>query len=171
MISVCPKCHHEVEHEDYLFEVTCSCQARFNPFMASQNSNAGETPAITPAGNLESEATFTAIREFGESLSYNIRPKDSVVNSTPPAPADSSSVRCWTLGEVASQPIHEVLGVCSAQAPVGNPQAPLAPAVSALCVSAQQLGANAVVGMAWQILSDEKSVVASGTAVILKNRS
>lgn len=44
MLSTCPKCKKQIEHEDFMFEVHCECGTRFNPFMGLT-----ETPAETPA--------------------------------------------------------------------------------------------------------------------------
>lgn len=63
--SSCPNCKKKNEHEDYLFEVACSCGSRYNPFMQLE-----ETPAAAPSAAepqfAEASAAFADIRNFGD---------------------------------------------------------------------------------------------------------
>jgi len=47
MTSTCPGCNKQVEHEDHLFEVECTCGNRFNPFMLNSNM---DIPPMEPGG-------------------------------------------------------------------------------------------------------------------------
>ncbi|MBI1860603.1 MAG: hypothetical protein HYR96_06775 [Deltaproteobacteria bacterium] len=168
MLSLCPKCHHEIEHEDYLFEVTCSCGAHFNPFMTTQDSQspmshqaselvlAAKTINVPePTNNTErfseSEAAFSAIREFGEGLSTNGKLKT-------PEP----SAAALSMG-----PSSAIISVRSELATRGEP---LAPVMKALNDLAMQRGASVTL-VQWQILNDSRTVIASATLAKAEKRS
>lgn len=95
MISKCPKCGKDIEHEDFLFEVRCEqagCGTRFNPFMLA-NTEAPAAPVAEPdipsegagpslmtegdaagaaaaaSGFAESQEAFQEIQQYGEALS------------------------------------------------------------------------------------------------------
>ena len=96
MLSTCPNCKRQIEHDDFLFEVLCQCGSRFNPFMVNEgldplaglaepkemsasqagaalggggalgSSAAMATPAPDPASFQESNNAFQEIVNFGE---------------------------------------------------------------------------------------------------------
>lgn len=168
MVSICPKCHHEVDHEDYLFEVVCSCGVRFNPFMGSQGSiekHQGKPLAAQPTQSVsESAAAFSAIREFGESLSYHLKSSPA----SPPkgaASVGSISIRGHYLGTA------DVVGLCSTLSRIGDKDRPLEFAVQALELRARELGADGLIDFCWQVMPDGQTVLACATAVRLPHPS
>jgi hypothetical protein len=84
MLSTCPNCKRQIDHEDFLFEVQCECGLRFNPFYDGASASTTGTDAGDPgtgggtdssghggdtsAGNgySESRAAFAEIVQFGE---------------------------------------------------------------------------------------------------------
>jgi len=81
MDSVCPKCKKNISHEDFLFEVQCTCGARFNPFMGLDGGGMGGEPAPEPVQEKaepklemelddfkESTNAFKEIQDFGEQM-------------------------------------------------------------------------------------------------------
>lgn len=64
MVSTCPNCKRQIDHEDFLFEVQCECGFRFNPFY-----NAGQSTNGTDAGDPGTGGgnTDSAVNEEGMS--------------------------------------------------------------------------------------------------------
>lgn len=154
MISICPKCHHEIEHEDYLFEVVCSCGARFNPFMTSQDSAPKAEPGPQPPAEKvpafsESEAAFSAIRNYGEALSYNLKPEVQ--------PEKKESIQADSVRPKAGT------GICSVLATLGSSDDPLGPGLALLITQSKQQGAGGVADVRWQVMPDGLKVLLSGT--------
>jgi len=114
MVSTCPSCKKQLEHEDYLFEVECNCGVRFNPFFdpnkeisETEDSFSAPEPEPSPptdavADNFdfsepapapdftESNAAFQDIVQFGEGLGD--AENAPTPTPTPPAmPSDSAA--------------------------------------------------------------------------------
>ncbi len=105
MLSICPSCKKQLEHEDFLFEVVCdNCRTRFNPFMqqmevpaegipgltpaASEPSQLGDSPAPAAAENFsESNAVFQELRQFGETLEEPPPAAEPAAEPSSPGPA------------------------------------------------------------------------------------
>lgn len=182
MISICPKCHHEVEHEDYLFEAVCSCGARFNPFMTTEDSQKGAAAPLPtkqePSGEAlpgaekdasirsqaaesftESSKVFSEIRQFGESL--------GIAQTVIPTSAKKNTEGLVTpLNEIAGMRITEVVGLVSAVVEIAPTQGqPLDGLVKTLWQACEKKQGNALVGFSWQLFQDGAKVLGSGVVV------
>ncbi len=190
MTSLCPKCHHEIEHEDYLFEVACTCGVHFNPFMTTQDSAphamAGAMVGAVPAAEVvssdsiavetaplekdeprdpkfqESTQAFSAIRTYGETLGVAGQTSATFIR-----PGLKS--RPITSGfDLPGMQISGCVTLLSVRAEVSSGENPLVAVLGKLSVACERAGGDAVVGVAWQILGDSRTVVASGNAVKIK---
>lgn len=99
MLSNCPHCKKEIEHEDYQFEIECSCGTHFNPFYdLAQSETGSEDPGTggdsdkthEPSPNVgddysESRAAFKDIVKFGEQGASNDEEHVSVAAPTTPS--------------------------------------------------------------------------------------
>ena len=188
MKSKCPTCKKEHDHEDFLFEVVCSCGIRYNPFMqdtgggpAAESTPLQELSADSGGGGLqnfsESNAAFQELREFGEGMGGG----EPTAPSPKPSPSQSSSrssgasttisvtvgdEMAMTCGEtLAGRQIEAVLTPVSAAADWdAGSEDPLAQVFTALWKRALSRGGNGIVGLRWSFSPDGK-VVAAGTAI------
>lgn len=88
MITPCPQCKKQVEHEDFLFEVICDCGARFNPFMnmnevppldgveVAADPPTWQEPPAAPTNFAESQAVFAELKDFAEGNIAEAAPVD-----------------------------------------------------------------------------------------------
>lgn len=119
MVSTCPACNQQVNHDDNLFEVKCACGNLFNPFMLNNNLDIPPlepggmgvheepppaAPPIEPMVELtpeppaanydESNAAFQELREFGENLADgNVPPDPSPAAAAPAEPVSAPAPR------------------------------------------------------------------------------
>lgn len=91
MVSKCPSCAKEIEHEDFLFEVSCECGMAFNPFydanvaVNADGPQVEEAPVSADAPEFaEAADAFRDIVAFGEVA-------DSNTPVTAPAPAKKAA--------------------------------------------------------------------------------
>lgn len=194
MISKCPSCKKDVDHEDFLFEVLCSCGARFNPFMqaevpgfdappADAGSDAEGMPGVE-ADYSESRAVFDELRSFGETMTAGQESSDPSIH----APASATPARApakppvkkplagtpvgasgfvLTCGDhLPGMKIEAYLSAVSASAALAaDAVAPLQNLFAALTEQALASGATALIAVRWSVLPDGTRVLASGTAV------
>lgn len=165
-----------MEHEDYLFEVHCSCGARFNPFMTQEDAPRGvdepapqrveSQPENAPSENekpvstepfQESAAAFTEIRQFGESVGIGSN-------------KEKAGAILTAAFEIPGHIISNVIGMVSVVAALSAGDSPLRGAFDNLTKAVRNAGGGALVGLRWQLVPDSKSVVASGTVVNIKER-
>lgn len=184
MLSTCPNCKKQIEHEDYLFEVSCECGMRFNPFM-DLGTPAAETP-LTPAwadpsgttapdpnAFAESHSVFAELKEFAEGTAHATTAKPSVLDkpSTAAAPvpfaAVPSSEPIITSGDgLPGYRIEAYLAPVSATGTLNAADAnPMRPGFDALWNQAIALGANGIVAVRWVLSPDGSKVILSGTPV------
>lgn len=117
MISKCPKCGKDIEHEDFLFEVRCeqpNCGTRFNPFMLQGAASAEPPPepeaqpegpgpslmtegdamgaAAAEVGFQESQEAFQEIQQYGEALAETPPGSPPPPTTSPKAAAKKAAV-------------------------------------------------------------------------------
>jgi hypothetical protein len=178
MESTCPNCKKKNEHEDYLFEVACSCGSRYNPFMQLEEAPAASAPAPDPQF-AEANAAFADIRNFGdESLSPAVPPSPPeevgfTDLSAPPPPGTPSPNP-----PVTSPPPHAAsAAAASAGASVsaleplppvsacvdfdGSLPDPLSPLVEQLWQRAASAGASACTELRWAFSPDGQKLLGS----------
>lgn len=190
MLSKCPNCQKETEHEDYLFEVNCTCGSRYNPFMQMENDPlmAGlapdpvEAPAENAAQFAESAAAFAEIRDFVEQpagslpSSAPLEPEPTLGGApeatpmqmprSPAAIAPGGDRWCTTAEALPGFRIESVLGPVSAGAALAwDGSDPLRPALDKLWQEAVARGANGCVAVRAVMSPDGTKVVVLGTAV------
>ncbi len=190
MITPCPQCKKQVEHEDFLFEVVCDCGARFNPFMNMTDIpplDGVEMPAVAAAASPEpenyaqSQAVFAELKDFAEGNLADIGEVGEV--GKPAAVADLNPSPFPAAVETKFAPVPEgetiltagdglpgyridaylppISALCELQA-ISNP---LAKGFEALSSEAAARGANGVVAVRWILSPDGTRVVLSGTPV------
>lgn len=188
MLSTCPSCLNQVPHEDHLFEVACECGTRFNPFHNSLDAPAMEEQPSDVAGGKpldfsQSNALFNELRDFGENL-VDPRPitsnspskteKTPTASKTPldpiktePVVSGSATPFVITSGiEIKGFEIQTYFDPVSISRDVDlSEENPLKSALTDLGERCRSLGANALIGLSWQLSSDPLKVVLLGTPV------
>ncbi len=179
MLSTCPNCKKEIEHEDFLFEVQCQCGSRFNPFMSMSEETPAEVVATPVWENKdstpdysESQSVFSELKEFAETGA--VTPPPSPPNATAELdslPGATNSVEALdailTAGDsLPGYQIDRYLPPVSAVAALDASEPnPLRPGFNALWSQALQCGANGIVAVRWVLSPDGTRVVLSGTPV------
>ena len=177
MLSACPSCLTQVNHEDHLFQVQCeTCGNRFNPFLPSEESPGSETAPVDNTFQ-ESMAAFQEVRDFGETLGSGqpeIKPPKPIakeVQISAPKVADTLTSPTTFLGIVSSGDALQGYGISNYFRPISlltsltDDADPLAEAVDLLMKRAHTTGANAVVGFRWAFTADGR-VLLSGIPVV-----
>jgi hypothetical protein len=195
MLSTCPKCKKQIEHEDFMFEVHCDCGTRFNPFMGLTETPAEtsapapsvpETPtwqdplaSTEPESNYqESNSVFAELKDFAEGnlTAPSPSPSTPAFGQAPAAPsyptstsrpAGSSGDAILTAGDgLPGYRIDAYLAPVSAAAELDSADPnPMRKGFDALWSQAVAGGANGVVAMRWVLSPDGTRVVLSGTPV------
>lgn len=176
MESTCPNCKKKNEHEDYLFEVACTCGSRYNPFMQLEEAPA---TAETPEGPqfAEANAAFADIRNFGDeavSPQVTAAPEPEAgftdLSSPPPAGSTPPSVPAAATaaprpsggGAVLAGPVMEPMPPVSACVDFdGSLPNPLEPLVNQLWEKASGAGASACTEVRWAFSPDGQKIVGS----------
>lgn len=183
MTSQCPHCKNSVEHEDYLFEVACSCGGRFNPFMGLTEIpplDGVEVPE-TGAAFKQSEAAFAEIAQFATGDEAPLAPALGAPEISPPeivppppppsavpfAPRPTAGEAILTSGDsLPGYQIQHYLPPVSAISELDTSAAnPLKAGFDALWALAQAQGGNGVVAVRWVLSPDGSRVILSGTPV------
>ncbi len=185
MLSNCPQCKKQIEHEDFLFEVICDCGTRFNPFMGITDIPGldGVTPPAAPEWKepvvatvdySESQAVFNELKNYAEdgATPTSTAPVQAPVAPTSTATAprsapSTSSDAIMTSGDgLPGYRIEAYLAPLSASAPLDVQQSnPLRAGFDALWAQAENSGANGIVAVRWVLSPDGSRVVLSGTPV------
>lgn len=187
MLSVCPHCKKQIEHEDYLFEVACTCGTRFNPFDVATEDSTSAPGAEASAEGMESEivdfsessATIQEIREFGEALgdpeaeqALVEKTKKTAIKTAPvtaqsSVPISSSGSVLFTSGDqLDGYKIDGYLGFVSSIAEIDfASDHPLAPIIDQISRQAIARQANGVLSFQWCLTPDGAKAIASGNAV------
>ena len=179
MESNCPNCKKKNEHEDYLFEVLCSCGSRYNPFMQLEETPAA-APEPAPSGQFaEANAAFADIRNFGEENTpagavppapaepegfTDLSSPAPAGSSPPPMPAAASAPRAAPSGGAtfAAGPAMEPLPPVSAAVDYdGSLPNPLEPLIHQLWSKAQSAGASACTEVRWVVSPDGQKIFGS----------
>jgi hypothetical protein len=123
MVSTCPNCKRQIEHEDFLFEVVCECGMRFNPFFdAAQGTEAdaepgtgggtGKTP-VTETPDLgdftESRSAFEDIVKFGETMEETPNPTSETKKASVSPGSTAAPVSVRPPSVVSGEAIEGVL--------------------------------------------------------------
>jgi hypothetical protein len=193
MLSTCPACKKQIEHEDFLFEVICDCGSRFNPFMNAADDPllADLQPAAAPEWQeppattdfSESNAAFAELKEYAEggleeaptsfeSPESEAAPKAPAPKAaTRPVPTPASHANTGdvviTAGDgLPGYRIENYFTPISASVPVTPTDAnPLGPGFEALAAQAAATSATAVVAVRWVLSPDGTHAFLSGTPV------
>lgn len=177
--STCPNCKKKNEHEDYLFEVACTCGSRYNPFMALEETPAASAPATTEPQFAEANAAFADIRSFGDDNVSQAAvpaaepeagftdlsappPEGSAPPTVPIASAPSVSRSSAGGATLAAGPAMEPLPPVSASVDFdGNLPNPLEPLVQQLWEKASGAGGSACTEVRWAFSPDGQKIVGS----------
>jgi hypothetical protein len=178
MDSTCPNCKKKNEHEDYLFEVACSCGSRYNPFMPLDEAPAAASLPTPDPQFAEANAAFADIRNFGdENLSPAVPPSlpekvaftelsapppPGAPSSNPPAtsPPRPVSAAAASVGAVVS-PLEPLPPVSACVDFDGSLPDPLSPLVEKLWQRATSAGASACTELRWAFSPDGQKLLGS----------
>ena len=188
MQSTCPNCKKQIEHEDFLFEVVCSCGSRFNPFMGLSEApplDGVDVPVSAPAAVEgpesfeESQAVFNELKEFAEGTNMGKQanlvvgtpldgpPKPPTRKAKTPQKVTLPSDAIMTAGDgLPGYHIDEYLPPVSASGALDpHDPNPLGRAFETLWAQAVAIGATGVVAVRWVLLPEGNRVLMSGTPV------
>lgn len=186
MLSTCPSCLAQVNHADHLFDVTCECGNHFSPFLNVENSGGYEAPPESkPQEFNESANAFQDIVNFGETLSAEDMdkpmeplamgapaPETPKSQKTPPPIPQGGAGGSFDGVTLTSQDVLSDQQITNYFPPISTIQDldtsltnPMQPAFQALSAQAQNLGANAVVGLTIALTGDGTKVLLMGTPV------
>jgi hypothetical protein len=192
MLSICPKCKKEIEHEDFLFEVHCDCGSRFNPFMNLEPAPTDVAHAEPPSAGAgldaptwqdpmaeqpdfkESQSVFAELKDFAEGTMAEMAvpplnldgPPPAASPSIPRAPGAPSDAVLTSGDGLPGYRIDAYLAPVSAVAALNPADSnPLRPGFDALWSHAVAEGANGVVAVRWVLSPDGSRVILSGTPV------
>ena len=184
MTSTCPACKHPIEHDEFLFEVHCTCGSRFNPFDTGntademglqQHEEIGVGQLVSTQEFAESTSVFQELRDFGEGLGSTPAPAVPEVAVVPeptavPTPSSKDGTPLAVFFTSAQMlPGYQLVTFVAPISAWGILESttpnPLRSAYEALAKQAEALGANAIVEVRWNPLPDGTKVIVSGSAV------
>ena len=176
MLSTCPSCLAQINHEDHLFEIQCdTCGARFNPFLGLEQTPPPTAPEPTVPGRFgESLATFQEVRDFGESLGLEGAPSARPTPKQTPAPVPPSAAAVErTQSDIQANLVtsgdtlqgYQIESYYSPVSRIGalpsDPVDPLKELIKALFAQATAKGANGLIGFHWNPISDGRVLLSA----------
>lgn len=187
MISSCPNCMTQMEHEEHLFEIHCThCNTQFTPQTQRLHDtpDGGPPPPGFPSSEvyLESSNAFQEIRDFGDSISQNVAiskleaapaPRKKAEPPSPKTatapPKDCLITAGHTLDQYRIQKYLLPLSVLTQISP--GETDPLKNAFRSLWELALTSGANAIVSLQIHLSNDATQALVVGTPVLCERES
>jgi len=191
MISTCPNCKNQIEHEDFLFEVECKCGMRFNPFYDVKTGDvtggtAGDDPGTggdrsveNPLSDFtESRTAFQEIVQFGETgtdlpkpeAAAPSRPKPSTVTKPPSGTTSSTGIGSESEVIITTAPLLPGYEIQSYLIPVSawsscEGENPLGSGFESLWSTCVAAGGTALTSVQWSFTPDGTRILLSGIPV------
>ena len=178
MVSTCPSCLSQIDHEDHLFEVSCDCGTRFNPFITFSDTEEKEPQPLKHGRFDESDKAFEEIQSFGKSMAIELNepapktpaPVPAASPSRGPVPAPTAILTITAADSLPTKTIKTYLPPLSVWAGFDSTEPnPLWPAFEKLGAQAAASGAHAVLSVRWQLTHDSAHILVTGSPVILSS--